>query len=50
MKRFCTIIEGTDNKWNQGAVVEIVTISGKDYIKTVKDSSEKDNLGKLPTF
>ena len=47
---FCTIIEGTNNKWNQGAKVEIFTISGTDYIKTVKDSTEKDNLGELPTF
>ena len=47
---FCTIIKGTDNKWNHGAKVEIFTLNGTDYIKTVKDSIEKDNLGKLPTF
>jgi hypothetical protein len=47
---FCTIIKGTDNKWNRGAIIKIVTINGMDYIKTVKDSIEKDNLGELPTF
>jgi hypothetical protein len=47
---FCTIIEGTNNNWNLDAYVEIVNIKGIDYIKTVKDSNEKDDLGKLPTF
>jgi hypothetical protein len=47
---FCTITHGTDNKWHQGAKVEIITINSVDYIKTVKDSTKKDNLGKLPPF
>lgn len=47
---FCTITDGSNNKWEKGAKVEIITINGTDYIKTVKDSTEKDNLGKLPTF
>lgn len=47
---FCTVTLGNDNKWNQGASVKKVTISGNDYIKTKKDSSEEDNLGELPTF
>ena len=47
---FCTITEGADNNWIQGAKVEIVTINGTDYIKTKKDSTKKDNLGKLPKF
>jgi Protein of unknown function (DUF3892) len=47
---FCTIMEGTDNKWYKGAKVEIITINDIDYIKTVKDSITKDNLGDLPPF
>lgn len=47
---FCTITSGANNEWLQGAKVQITTIGGIDYIKTVKDSTEKDNLGKLPTF
>ncbi len=47
---FCTITEDTNNNWIQGAKVKIVTINGTDYIKTEKDSTEKDNLGKLPKF
>jgi hypothetical protein len=47
---FCTITLGTDDKWNHGDKVEIVTINGINYIKTSKDSAEKDNLGKLPIF
>jgi hypothetical protein len=48
-KTFCTIIEGT-NAWEMEAIVKKVTINNKDYIKTIKDSIEKDNLGNLPTF
>lgn len=48
-KTFVTVtIE--NNSWQKGAMVKKVTIRGTDYIKTVKDSTEKDNLGKLPTF
>lgn len=49
-ENFCTITQGTDNKWHQGAKVEIITINGVDYIKTVKDSTKKDNLGELLPF
>jgi hypothetical protein len=47
---FCTITMDINNKWLQGAEVEIVTINGRDYIKSLKDSTATDNLGKLPTF
>ena len=47
---FCTITMGSNNKWIQGAKVEMVTINSRDYIKSVKDSTETDNLGNLPTF
>ena len=40
----------TNNKWLQGSKVLIVTINSKDYIKSIKDSTETDNLGKLPSF
>ncbi|MBZ9570552.1 DUF3892 domain-containing protein [Methanobrevibacter sp. TMH8] len=48
-KTFCTIIF-KENKWYEGADVIKVTIRGKEYIKTVNDGTEEDNLGKLPRF
>jgi hypothetical protein len=49
-ENFCTITEVTANKWHHGAKVKIIRLNGVDYIKTVKDSITKDNLGELPTF
>lgn len=39
-----------NGKWFIGSKVEISNIRGTDYIKTVKDSTPKDNLGNLPRF
>ena len=47
---FATIYKNSDGKWNLGASVEIVTIEGTKYIKTVPDNTKKDNLGDLPRF
>jgi len=37
-------------KWIKGAKVQIVPVEGTEYIKTVNDSTPKDNLGNLPKF
>ena len=47
---FMTITKGSDGKWKQGASITVVTIDGAKYIKTVPDSTKKDNLGSLPRF
>ncbi len=33
-----------------GAEVSIVKVKGNDFIRTDKDNTEKDNLGKLPEY
>ncbi len=45
-----TITKGSDEKWHQGASVQVITIEEVKYIKTVADNTKKDNLGSLPTF
>lgn len=39
-----------NGQWYAGARVKIVTIYGMPYIKTVNDSTAKDNLGNLKRF
>lgn len=39
-----------NGKWVRGAKVKIIPINGTEYIKTVNDSTTKDNLGNLPRF
>lgn len=36
--------------WTRGAKVEIVTLNGVKYLKTVADGTTKDNLDNLPEF
>jgi hypothetical protein len=49
-------IEGGGEVWTnpttttQKAKVEVVVIKGTKYIKTVRDNTERDNLGSLPEF
>ncbi len=47
-----TVITATvkDGKWYEGADVFKEKINEVEYIKTVKDDTEKDNLGELPPF
>ncbi|HEY2334737.1 MAG TPA: DUF3892 domain-containing protein [Solirubrobacterales bacterium] len=47
---FETITKGSDDKWNRGAAVGIVTVSGVKYIRTDADATPEDNLGSLPRF
>ena len=47
---FVTVIGGSDGKWHKGQPVYVVRINGTDYIKTVNNGKEEDNLGDLPEF
>ena len=47
---FSTITKRSDGKWTKGTPVYVITIDGAKYIKTVADSTKKDNLGSLPRF
>ena len=47
-KTFCTIVEGSDGKWQCGAPVRVVTINNQQYIRTDADGTARDNLGNLP--
>ena len=49
-KKFITIFKKADGNWIQGQLVFIITIRGVEYIKTVSDNTEKDNLDKLPEY
>ena len=40
----------SDSDWKQGQNVVIETINGVDYLKTLPDQIEADNLGNLPNF
>lgn len=47
---FCTIVMGSDNKWQKGQKVIVVNIRGVEYIKTVDNGKESDNLENLPEY
>jgi predicted thioesterase len=47
---YMTITKNSDGKWHKGAQVQIITVDSVKYIKTVADSTKKDNLGSLPRF
>jgi len=46
---FVTITKN-GNTWNKGADVHKVIVNNKKYIRTDKNQSASDNLGKLPRF
>ncbi|SEM09949.1 Protein of unknown function [Variovorax sp. YR750] len=46
-KTFCTIFQKVDKSWKEGAKLEIFPVT-TNYLKTKKDSSERDNLENLP--
>lgn len=48
--KIITLTKNKEGKWFVGAQVIIVVIAGNEYIKTVRDSTTRDNLGSLPTF
>ena len=39
-----------DNAWQMGNDVGIVTVKGTDFIRTDRNHTEADNLGRLPDF
>ncbi len=48
---YITILRNeSDGKWNKGQPIEIVEINKKEYLKTVRNNKEEDNLGDLPEF
>ncbi len=47
---YVTVTMNSENKYVKGASVEVITVDGVEYIKTVADSTKKDNLGELPRF
>lgn len=49
-KTFVTILRGSDNKWNKGQDVHIMTVNGAKYIRTDKNYRASDNLENLPEF
>jgi hypothetical protein len=46
---YMTIFKG-NNGWQKGQLVEVVVINRQEFIKTIKDNTERDNLDKLPEF
>lgn len=49
-KTYCTIILGENKNWKKGETVRIITVRGKEFIRTDRNETEKDNLGNLPEF
>lgn len=46
---YCTIRK-RNGDWAKGEKVHKIVIKGKEYIRTDKNETEKDNLGNLPEF
>ena len=49
-KSFLTIFKNSAGNWGKGQPLIIITINGKEYIKTVDNNKEIDNLENLPEF
>ncbi|MGE4158829.1 MAG: DUF3892 domain-containing protein [Planctomycetota bacterium] len=47
---FVTMFKNKDGKWSKGQPVFIIKINKVEYIKTVDNGSERDNLENLPEF
>lgn len=48
---FVTIFKGTaSGTWDKGQPVIIIKVNGTEYIKTVDNKTEADNLENLPEF
>lgn len=48
--RFYTITKNANGGWNLGVLVIIHLVNGIKYIKTVQDTSLRDNLDHLPRY
>lgn len=46
----CTVTTNKDGTLARGAPVGIVTVEGTHYLKTERDRTKADNLGRLPGF
>ena len=49
-KTFITTIRSDKGEWARGEDVRIITVNNTKYLRTDKNNTEKDNLGKLPEF
>lgn len=47
---FITVFRGSDSKWTRGQVVKIIHVNGTEYIKTIDNGREEDNLENLPEY
>lgn len=47
---FVTIYKDSAEKYNKGQKVDVITIKGISYLKTVDNGKEEDNLENLPEF
>lgn len=47
---FVTIYKNSAEKYNKGQKVNVITIKGINYLKTVDNGKEEDNLDNLPEF
>lgn len=47
---FITIFKNHVRKWQKGQPIQIIKINGVEYIKTVDNGNEADNLENLPEF
>jgi hypothetical protein len=47
---FITIVKGSNGQYQKGAKVETIRVNNQLFLKTVTDSTPKDNLGNLPEF
>ena len=47
---FVTVFKNADGNYGEGAKVKIFLINGAEYLKTVADGIEADNLDRLPDF
>ena len=47
---FVTIYKNDQGKWSKGQKVYVINVNGTDYIKTVDNGKEEDNLENLPEF
>jgi len=46
---YYTILKGKDG-WQRGEKIDIINMDGKEFIRTDRNRTEKDNLGNLPEF
>jgi len=47
---FVTIIKNAEGKWSKGQPVYVIKVNSNEYIKTVDNKTECDNLENLPEF